>query len=91
MEKEVMFGSYGMSVIISAFMAWVFSMWAPSDKVKNGVVVGFGMAIGILALLFFSLPLSIQNIVVYLLHGFFAGMGAIGLWKTLGIQVSNRP
>lgn len=89
MEKEVMFGSYGMSVIISAFMAWIFSMWTPQDKVKNGIVVFFGMALGILSIYFLSLPLTLQNIVLYLLHGFFAAMGAIGLWKTLGIQTGR--
>jgi hypothetical protein len=97
MQQEIMFGQYALSVILTAVMALVFMLCkrddgtsCVSDKWKNLIVILVGLGLGLLSIWYLAKPASVVNIVTGLLDGFFTAMSAVGLWKTLGIQVTDR-
>ena len=94
--QEIMFGQYALSVIITAVMALVFMMCKRedgtsclSDKWKNLVIIIIGLGFGLLSIWYVGKPANVVNVVQGLLEGFFTSMGAVGLWKTLGIQTGR--
>jgi hypothetical protein len=96
MQTEIMFGTYGLSVILTGVMALVFMLCKKedgtncvSDKWKNLIVILVGIGLGLLSVWFLGNPASIQNVVNGLIEGFFTSMSAVGLWKTLGIQTGR--
>ena len=96
MQTELSFGQYGLSVILTGVMAFVFMLCKKedgsscvSDKWKNLIVILVGLGLGLLSIWYFAKPANVVNIVSGLLDGFFTSMSAVGLWKTLGIQTGR--
>ena len=97
MQHEIMFGQYALSVILTAVMALVFMLCKKddgtscvSDKWKNLIVILVGLGLGVVSVWYLAKPATIVNVVTGLLDGFFTSMSAVGLWKTLGLQVTER-
>ncbi len=95
--QEITFGTYGLSVILTGVMAFVFMVCKKedgssslSDKWKNLVIILIGFSLGLLSIWYLGKAADIKNVVNGLLDGFFTAMSAVGLWKTLGIQVTDR-
>ena len=95
--QEIMFGQYALSVILTAVMALIFMIFKRddgtnviSDKWKNLIVILVGLGLGLLSIWYLAKPTTIVNVVTGLLDGFFTAMSAVGLWKTLGLQVTER-
>ena len=97
MDEVIMFGQYGLSVILTVVMAFVFMLCkredgtsCMSDKWKNLVVIVIGLGLGLLSIWYAGKVATVQAVVNGLLDGFFTSMSAVGLWKTIGIQVTDR-
>lgn len=95
--QEISFGQYGLSVILTVVMGFVYMLCRKqdgtacmSDKWKNLIVILIGLALGLLSIWYAGKLPNIKNIVNGLLDGFFTSMSAVGLWKTVGIQVTDR-
>jgi hypothetical protein len=95
--QEITFGQYALPAILSAVMALVFMICKRedgtsclADKWKNLVVIGAGLGLGLLSILYTGSVLTVKTVTEGLLSGFFCSMSAVGLWKTLGIQITDR-
>jgi len=86
-EDLVKFGGYALPFLMTAFLAVIYQFHAFSDKMKNLIALLLGIGLSILFLFYKGIPYNIVNIVDYVIYGFLQGAAAVGLWKTLNIQV----
>jgi uncharacterized membrane protein len=86
-EDLVKFGGYALPFLMTAFLAVIYQFHIFTDKWKNFIALLLGIGLSILFLLYKGLTLDIVNVVDYTIYGFLQGATAVGLWKTLNIQV----
>jgi hypothetical protein len=75
---------------MTAFLAVVFSFAQLSDRLKNAIALFLGIGLSLAYLPYKGLPWTFVNIFDYSLYGFIQGAAAVGLWKTINIQVRNQ-
>lgn len=91
MENElVKFGAYALPFLMTAFLAIIFSFATFSDRIKNAVAILLGIGLSIAYLPYKGLPWTFVNIFDYTLYGLIQGAAAVGLWKTINIQVRSQ-
>ena len=86
-EELVKFGGYALPFLMTAILAVAYQFYAFTDKWKNLLALLLGIGLSLLFLAYKGLSLGIVNIVDYTIYGFLQGAAAVGLWKTLNIQV----
>lgn len=90
MENElVKFGAYALPFLMTVFLAIIFSFAEFSARIKNAVALGLGIGLAICYLPYKELPWTFVNIFDYALYGLIQGAAAVGLWKTINIQIRS--
>ena len=86
-EDLVKFGGYALPFLMTAFLAVIYQFHTFTDKWKNLIALLLGIGLSILFLFYKGLACNIVTIVDYVIYGFLQGAAAVGLWKTLNIQI----
>jgi hypothetical protein len=86
--NEVNFGQYALPVILMVGLGFIYKLFDRADgtsyipnRLKPLIAIGLGMALGIVGMFYNGIQPIFKNIVDYLLYGFMAGAGAVGLWE----------
>lgn len=90
MENEfVKFGAYALPFLMTTFLAIIFSFVDFSDKLKNAIALLLGIGLAIAYIPYKGIPWTFVNIFDYALYGLIQGAAAVGLWKTVNIQIRD--
>jgi len=86
----VKFGPYALPFLMTGCLAIIFFFADFSAKAKNAVALCLGIGLAICYLPYAGIPWTFVNIVDYSLYGLIQGAAAVGLWKTLNIQIRHQ-
>jgi len=86
--EEISFGQYALPVILMVGLAFFYKIFDKSDgtsyipsRLKPLIAISLGILLGIVAMFYNGIQPIFKNIVDYVLYGFMAGAGAVGLWE----------
>lgn len=86
-EELVKLGGYGIPFLMTAFLAVIYQFHNFTDKWKNAIALFLGIGLSILFLFYKGMPLNVVNLIDYTIYGFLQGASAVGIWKTINIQI----
>jgi hypothetical protein len=86
--EEISFGQYALPVILMVGLAFFYKIFDKADgtsyipnRLKPLIAISLGIILGIVAMFYNGIQPVFKNIVDYVLYGFMAGAGAVGLWE----------
>jgi hypothetical protein len=86
--EEISFGQYALPVILMVGLAFFYKIFDKADgtsyipnRLKPLIAISLGMLLGIVAMFYNGIQPIFKNVVDYVLYGFMAGAGAVGLWE----------
>jgi hypothetical protein len=86
--QEISFGQYALPVVLMIGLAFFYKLFDKSDgtsyipnRLKPLIAIGLGIVLGIVAMFYNGIQPIFKNIVDFVLYGFMAGAGAVGLWE----------
>ena len=79
---DISFGQYAVPVVLTVILQVVFTV-APKvpDRYKSIIAIACGIALGIVAIPYKSMPWSVVNIVDHAIYGLMLGASAVGLYE----------
>ena len=79
---EIGIGHYSLPVILTVILGVTYKVVpAIRDRWKSLITIGVGLLLGIGAMLYTELPITLKLIIDYLLIGLMVGAAAIGLYE----------
>ena len=88
---EISIGQYALPVIITVVMGIVYKVFERPDgssfipdRWKTLIVIAVGIGLGLLGMVYNSIPWIAKNVIENVMYGFMSGCSAIGIWKGLG-------
>ena len=90
MNETVVFGQFGMSVVISVILGVIFKRWENPDGSsslkawkKTWIACAVGMIFGLIGMVYMGIVFSAKNVILYLITGFMTGTTSIGMFEIM--------
>jgi len=91
-QNELTIGGFGVSVILYVALGLIYKAAADKvqDRFKALIAVLLGIGLGLVGLAYIGDTWTAKNVIDYLLRGFMAGAGSVGLYELQRTAINPR-